>query len=145
AIVAKFVNLEVVPPADSMDAVGFAPLITGFQAIGMFNAFLVSGVFCLVGQVIFVNTKLDFVKIFMGCVVLGVILSATGVMSYITNFGSGGMFLSVIDAGEAAYLALKGLVLEGDLFNICRYTILVLGILVTGVACGFIAKKTAND
>ena len=145
SIMAKFTSITLVVPPDPATSVGFAPLIVGFQPMGIVYAFLVSGAWCLIGQLFFVNTKLGFVKIFMGAVAIGAIFSATGIMDHIVNYASAGMIVSVIGAGEAAALGFKALLLNGDSFGIVRYSCLVLAILGTGLGCGALTKETAND
>ncbi len=55
-----------------------------------FNAFLVGGLICVVGQVLIDKTKLTPARILTGLVVCGVILSAVGVYEPLAEFGGAG-------------------------------------------------------
>lgn len=55
-----------------------------------FNAFLVGGLICVVGQVLIDKTKLTPARILTGLVVCGVMLSAVGVYEPLAEFGGAG-------------------------------------------------------
>ena len=54
------------------------------------KAFLVGGLFCLLGQVIIDKTKLTPARILVAYVVLGVVLGATGIYEPIAEFAGAG-------------------------------------------------------
>ncbi len=55
-----------------------------------FNAFLVGGLICVIGQVLIDKTKLTPARILTGLVVCGVILSAVGVYEPLAEFAGAG-------------------------------------------------------
>lgn len=67
------------------------------------KAFLVGGLFCLVGQILIDKTKLTPARILVGYVVTGVILGALGLYQPIINFAGAGA--SVPLTGFGATLA----------------------------------------
>ena len=54
------------------------------------KAFLVGGLFCLVGQILIDRTKLTPARILTGYVVAGVLLQAVGVYQYLVDWGGAG-------------------------------------------------------
>ena len=54
------------------------------------KAFLVGGLFCLIGQILIDKTKLTPARILVGYVVAGVILTAAGLYQTIADFGGAG-------------------------------------------------------
>ena len=55
-----------------------------------FNAFLVGGFICLIGQILIDKTKLTPARILTGYVVAGVILSAIGIYQPLVDFAGAG-------------------------------------------------------
>ena len=54
------------------------------------KAFLVGGIFCLIGQLVIDKTKLTPARILVAYVVIGVILGATGIYEPIAEFSGAG-------------------------------------------------------
>ena len=108
------------------------------------QAFILGGILCFLGQLLFVNTKLGFVKIFMICITLGVILSAVGVMGPMGKFGGAGLIISIVDAGEGLYWSMVAL-LSGNPLILIRYAIMIAIVLVTGLICGFLTHVRQKD
>ena len=54
------------------------------------KAFLVGGLFCLIGQILVDKTKLTPARILVSYVVIGVVLGAVGVYKYIADFAGAG-------------------------------------------------------
>lgn len=54
------------------------------------KAFLVGGLFCVIGQILIDRTKLTPARILVCYVVAGVVLGATGIYKYIAEFGGAG-------------------------------------------------------
>ena len=69
------------------------------------KAFLVGGVFCLIGQVLIDKTKLTPARILVGYVVLGVLLGAIGVYRPLVDFAGAGATTPLTGFG---YLISKG-------------------------------------
>lgn len=102
------------------------------------QAFLISGLLCLFGQILFVNTKLGFVKVFMCCISLGAILTATGLMGPLVGFGGAGVIVSVADAGEALYNGFAALVGGQGPTAILMFAALMTGVFSSGLIGGAI-------
>lgn len=64
------------------------------------KAFLVGGLICLFGQILIDKTKLTPAKILVSYVVVGVILSAIGIYSYLVNFSGAGATVPLIGFGH---------------------------------------------
>ena len=69
-----------------------------------FNAFLVSGLFCLVAQVILDNTKLTPGHITSMFTVLGDILSFLGIYPKLIEFAGAGATIQISNFGHMLYL-----------------------------------------
>lgn len=54
------------------------------------KAFVIGGIFCVVGQILIDRTKLTPARILVGYVVSGVILTALGLYDYIVDFAGAG-------------------------------------------------------
>ena len=54
------------------------------------KAFVIGGLFCVIGQILIDRTKLTPAKILVGYVVTGVILTALGLYDYIVDFAGAG-------------------------------------------------------
>jgi len=54
------------------------------------KAFIVGGIFCVIGQILIDKTRLTPAKILVGYVVSGVVLTALGVYKYIVDFAGAG-------------------------------------------------------
>ncbi|MBR0466166.1 MAG: stage V sporulation protein AE [Clostridia bacterium] len=63
-------------------------------------AFLVGGLFCLIGQVLIDYTKLTPARILTGYVVAGVILSAIGVYGHLVDFAGTGATVPLTGFGH---------------------------------------------
>lgn len=64
------------------------------------KAFLVGGLFCLIGQILIDKTKLTPARILVGYVVVGVLLSAIGVYEYIVEFAQAGATVPLTGFGH---------------------------------------------
>ncbi len=64
------------------------------------KAFLVGGLFCLIGQILIDKTKLTPARILVGYVVAGVFLSAIGVYEYIAEFAQAGATIPLTGFGH---------------------------------------------
>lgn len=73
--------------------------------IDILKAFLVGGIFCLLGQVLIDFTKLTPARILTGYVVAGVILGAAGIYKPIVEFAGAGALTPLTGFG---YLLFKG-------------------------------------
>ena len=64
------------------------------------KAFLVGGLFCLIGQILIDKTKLTPARILVGYVVLGVLLSAVGAYEPLTKFAGAGATVPLTGFGH---------------------------------------------
>lgn len=104
------------------------------------KAFLLGGLFCLITQLIFRVTKKSVVSVLTFTFCAGVIMTAFGLMDYLTGWGQAGMFLLLYDAGEAAYLGFTNM-LNGDVIPIIRYACLILFCFMIGISGGLVLHK----
>lgn len=66
----------------------------------LLKAFLVGGSFCLIGQILIDKTKLTPARILVGYVVIGVLLSATGIYERIVSFAGAGATVPLTGFGH---------------------------------------------
>ena len=64
------------------------------------NAFLVGGVFCVLGQILIDKTRLTPAKILVSYVVLGVILSGVGFYDKLAEFAGAGATVPLVGFGH---------------------------------------------
>ncbi|MBQ8860948.1 MAG: stage V sporulation protein AE [Ruminococcus sp.] len=72
-----------------------------------FNAFLVGGFICVLGQILIDKTKLTPARILTGLVVLGVILSALGLYQPIVDFAGAGASVPLSGFGHVMAQGVK--------------------------------------
>ena len=58
--------------------------------IDCIKAFVVGGIFCVIGQILIDRTKLTPARILVGYVVFGVLLTALGIYDYLVDFAGAG-------------------------------------------------------
>ena len=107
------------------------------------GAFLIGGVLCLITQILSDITKRKIVTILTFAFCLGIILSACGVISKLSEFGCSGVFVMLYGGGDAAYQGMDAL-LKGDAVPIVRYILLIVYCAVIGVCAAFIAHKLSR-
>ena len=64
------------------------------------KAFLIGGIFCLIGQILIDKTKLTPARILVGYVVAGVLLSALGIYQPIADFAGAGATVPLTGFGH---------------------------------------------
>ena len=64
------------------------------------KAFLIGGIFCLIGQILIDKTKLTPARILVGYVVAGVVLSAVGLYQPIADFAGAGATVPLTGFGH---------------------------------------------
>ena len=80
------------------------------------KAFLIGGIFCLIGQVIIDKTKLTPARLLTGYVVGGVFLSLIGVYKPLEEFAGAGATVPLLGFGHALYQGvIKGVERDGFL------------------------------
>ena len=100
------------------------------------KAFVLGGGFCLATQFLFFVTKRSIPTILTLTFCAGILLTASGLMDFLTSFGQSGMFLTLYGAGEAAYRGMVSL-LDGEPSGILRYCGLILYCFVLGIGLGY--------
>ena len=71
------------------------------------KAFVVGGIFCLIGQILIDKTKLTPARILVSYVVIGVILSASGIYSRIAEFAGAGASVPLTGFGNTLTKGVK--------------------------------------
>ena len=64
------------------------------------KAFLIGGLLCVIGQILIDKTKLTPARILVGYVVVGVLLSATGLYQYLVDFAGAGATVPLTGFGH---------------------------------------------
>lgn len=82
------------------------------------KAFLVGGIFCLIGQIIVDKTKLTPARILVGYVVLGVFLGAIGVYEPIAEFAGAGATVPLTGFGYTLSKGVKEAVAQDGVIGI---------------------------
>lgn len=71
------------------------------------KAFVVGGIFCLIGQILIDKTKLTPARILVSYVMIGVILSASGIYSRIAEFAGAGASVPLTGFGNTLAKGVK--------------------------------------
>ena len=71
------------------------------------KAFLIGGIFCIIGQVLIDKTKLSPARILVGYVVAGVLLSAVGLYEPIAKFAGAGASVPLTGFGHTLAKGVK--------------------------------------
>ncbi len=82
------------------------------------KAFLVGGLFCLIGQILIDKTKLTPARILVSYVVIGVFLGAVGLYKPIVDFGGAGATVPLTGFGYNLAKGVKEAVLEDGFLGI---------------------------
>ena len=82
------------------------------------KAFLIGGIFCLIGQILIDKTKLTPARILVGYVVAGVVLSAVGLYQPITDFAGAGATVPLTGFGHLLAKGVKEAVTEKGFIGI---------------------------
>ena len=81
------------------------------------KAFLVGGLFCIIGQVLIDKTKLTPARILVAYVTAGVILSGAGVYQYLVDWGGAGATVPLTGFGYSLAKGVKEAVAEKGLLG----------------------------
>lgn len=82
------------------------------------KAFLVGGLFCLIGQILIDKTRLTPARILVGYVVCGVILGAVGIYEPLVKFAGAGATVPLTGFGYAISKGVREAVQEGGFLGI---------------------------
>ena len=82
------------------------------------KAFLIGGMFCVIGQILIDKTKLTPARILVGYVVAGVILGALGIYTTITEFAGAGATVPLTGFGYSLAKGVQEAVQENGFLGI---------------------------
>ena len=82
------------------------------------KAFLIGGLFCLIGQVLIDKTRLTPARILVGYVVAGVILGAVGIYQPIAEFAGAGATVPLTGFGNTLAKGVKDAITEEGFIGI---------------------------
>lgn len=82
------------------------------------KAFIVGGVFCLIGQILIDKTKLTPARILVSYVVIGVVLSAIGVYQRLIDFAGAGASVPLTGFGHLLAKGVKKAITENGFLGI---------------------------
>ena len=82
------------------------------------KAFMIGGIFCLIGQILIDKTKLTPARILVGYVVAGVILSAVGLYQPIADFAGAGASVPLTGFGHLLAKGVKEAIAEQGFIGI---------------------------
>ena len=82
------------------------------------KAFIIGGIFCIIGQILIDKTKLTPARILVGYVVMGVILSAIGLYEPIVEFAGAGASVPLTGFGHLLAKGVKESISESGFIGI---------------------------
>lgn len=82
------------------------------------KAFLIGGIFCLIGQILIDKTKLTPARILVGYVVAGVFLSAVGLYQPVADFAGAGASVPLTGFGHLLAKGVKEAIAEQGFIGI---------------------------
>lgn len=82
------------------------------------KAFLIGGIFCLIGQILIDKTKLTPARILVGYVVAGVIISAVGLYQPVADFAGAGASVPLTGFGHLLAKGVKEAIAEQGFIGI---------------------------
>ncbi len=85
--------------------------------MSVIKAFVVGGLFCVVGQLLIDYTKLTPARILVSYVVMGVILSAVGIYPMLVEFGGAGATVVLLGFGHTLASGVKAAVVQNGLLG----------------------------
>ena len=109
------------------------------------KAFLIGGVFCVIGQILIDNTKLTPARILVGYVVAGVILGALGIYKPIAEFAGAGATVPLTGFGYSLAKGVQDAVSENGLLGVLTGGLKataggITAAIIAGLAVSFIFK-----
>ncbi|MEF9974429.1 MAG: SpoVA/SpoVAEb family sporulation membrane protein, partial [Clostridia bacterium] len=86
--------------------------------MSLVKAFVVGGLFCVVGEILLLRTKLTSARILVAYVVAGVFLTAIGVYKPIVDFAGAGATVPLTGFGALLAKGTKAAIMEKGLIGI---------------------------
>lgn len=84
----------------------------------LIKAFIVGGIFCIIGQILIDKTKLTPARILVGYVVMGVILGAVGIYKPIVEFAGAGAAVPLTGFGYTLSKGVKEEIIQKGFLGI---------------------------
>lgn len=105
------------------------------------KAFIVGGLFCLIGQILIDKTKLTPARILVGYVVCGVLLSAIGVYDKLIEFAGAGASVPLTGFGHSLAKGVREAVDESGILGVLTGGLkATAGGITAAVLLGFLAS-----
>ena len=105
------------------------------------KAFIVGGLFCLIGQILIDKTKLTPARILVGYVVCGVLLSAIGVYDKLIEFAGAGASVPLTGFGHSLAKGVREAVEESGILGVLTGGLkATAGGITAAVLLGFLAS-----
>ena len=109
------------------------------------KAFVVGGLFCVIGQILILKTKLTSARILVGYVTAGVILGALGLYKPLIDFAGAGATVPLTGFGFAMVKGVKEAIAEKGALGILTGPLTASSAGITAaVLCGLIASFVAR-
>ena len=86
----------------------------------LIKAFIVGGIFCIIGQILIDKTKLTPARILVGYVVMGVILGAVGIYKPIVEFAGAGATVPLTGFGYTLSKGVKEEIIQKGFLGILK-------------------------
>ena len=113
------------------------------------KAFIIGGLFCLIGQLIIDKTKLTPARILVGYVVAGVILGGVGVYKYIEEFAGAGATVPLVGFGALLADGTKTAIQKDGLLGVLTGPLTagaagIMAAVICGIFASFLGKPKAK-
>lgn len=106
-----------------------------------FKAFLIGGLFCVIGQILIDKTKWTPARILVGYVVSGVVLSAIGVYEHLIAFAGAGASVPLTGFGHCIAKGVRTAVEEMGFMGVLTGSLkATAGGITAAIICGAIAS-----
>ena len=114
------------------------------------KAFVIGGLFCVIGQILIDRTKLTPARILVGYVVTGVILTALGLYDYIVDFAGAGATVPLTGFGYSLAKGVETAVIDYGIIGALSggLTATAAGIAAAiffGLLAAFVCKPSKNS
>ncbi len=110
------------------------------------KAFIVGGLFCVIGQILIDKTKLTPARILVSYVVIGVFLSAIGVYEPLVEFAGAGATVPLTGFGHTLAKGVKEAVQEKGFLGVLTGGLkATAGGITAAIVCGLLASLIFKD
>ena len=98
--------------------------------------FLITGLLCIIAQLLLANTKIGFLRLLILVICAGVMLTFLGVMSHFEEY----VTVSIMTAGQVIFYGMRDLLLNGNPTTLLGFIIMITCILICSVIVGVLKK-----